>query len=1427
MAEQTVIWTALPNGVTGDAADRRLRLSVFVSPRLVSDEPNPTLAGFADFLDWPARLRDGQVRFSVQARRTPDDPPSAPVAATVVSPAPDSALWTALFGPSTPVESHQPADMTGRPVSSYSVSAIHAQLKQSHQSLAVQAPIEGPTLADLGRSIPMLAAFQPGAEEPVVDLGRSPEGMGAEELRGVLRGLAANMFRPDGVTSLSGRVGAAIAHARVLAKLSPGTVVHVIPEAAGLQGLVAEPAGTEVAELARLVTFARGPAVAATPATLAAEPLGGVEEAAAVERPLPPLPPPQFEFHRGLTMLADHPALVRLLGLVIDLEIPAGSIPQSASGQPVTSQLQVVATFTEPLAGGSVNPHTAYILEGDRHGSFSPAPDPASPDILHGLLDLRHDGQFELVQVDVHGGGLKLVTTLAGSSGAQEGDGDQSGAVPAMRTSGVTIARNGQADRLMERVLSATASSAAMSSGEPPVLFAQDLVRGYRLDVLDPRSGEWRSLHQRVGTYVFREHAGGPTTLTVHDEGAVQHGVTQPVGADGVNPDPDAEVYIHESLATWQGWSLAAPRPGRTITDDGPARVTNTAPDGFPQLDVSYQVEPGSLPRLRFGAEYRFRVRTVDLAGNGLTVDEATALFELFPLLGLEPPVLPADGQEFTYRRFDPVISPVLVPRARFTEGEALERLVIRSRGIVGTDQEAEELTALVRQHLPDVEGYSATSERHVVPPKTSQLTAETHGMFDASFGTGTAFRQTYNIARKERGRLTDTSIVDTGSGQEVPVADPGAIETVATAEGGGNGYVVHREAQLQLPYLPDPMARGAALFGLRGLEPGRAAGVLDATGQLRFVASGLPEETLDRLGGSTLHIGFGEGWPEWLPFRLVLSEPPMGQNIDVAPTWDPATRTLTVFLAQAEERTFRLSSFISLEDLEQLGPWQWLLELHPGDPPDPGALEAALEGANWMLTPARTITLVHAVEQPLLTPEISDLRAHRDPSATFAYLGANVAVDGNSTAKVDLLASWTDDVDPPGSTPKECSAHVLDIAINREGDPPQETLDPVPAGVYDRDASVLTLNAPTPDDESGRTYLARHEFGDTKSRLVRYQAVASTRFREYFPPEVTGQPDRMTLAGQPVELAVPSSARPAAPRVVSVLPTFAWSREVRDDGIRVSRRAGGVRVYLERPWFSSGSFELLGVVLADPADYPPSEDLEPFVTHWGRDPLWAGEESLGPPRPSAFPLSLTDAGSLSLEERPDVQVTVAAHEVGHDPDRDLLFCDIVVGSAPEVSYFPFVRLALARYQPNSLPGLELSRVVLADFVQVAPERTVVVAPVPGNPDGFQVVVQGLIPPVEPESGVPIEVTVEERMPGTTDDLGWLPVAAGTPGVGVTPEPTPEGEPDPPLWFGRVGLPTGRSPGQYRIVIREFEPFSSDDPDLTQGRLAFAETVVP
>ena len=51
-----------------------------------------------------------------------------------------------------------------------------------------------------------------------------------------------------------------------------------------------------------------------------------------------------------------------------------------------------------------------------------------------------------------------------------------------------------------------------------------------------------------------------------------------------------------------------------------------------------------------------------------------------------------------------------------------------------------------------------------------------------------------------------------------------------------------------------------------------------------------------------------------------------------------------------------------------------------------------------------------------------------------------------------------------------------------------------------------------------------------------------------------------------------------------------------------------------------------------------------------------------------------------------------------------LWYCDLQLDAG--ASYFPFVRLALARYQPNSIAGEHLSRVVFPDFAQLVAERT-------------------------------------------------------------------------------------------------------------------------
>lgn len=1438
MAEQTVVWTVLPNGISGPSTNRRLQLSVFVSPRLTADEDEDVLEAFPDLLSWPDRLAAGAVAFTVRVHSSPTGPPENEVLAAVVGRRPDPDVWTALFSAGTPVSSHTP-DRAGNVLNTYSTAAVHQQLKQLHQAHALRSPVAAATLAQvqppeqglaqqLG-NVPamLLQAFSPmdGGQALVADQPLGLIGEGLAELRSAHLQLAADLFRPDGITGLTERLAVAGLRARRIAEEAPDQLVEVIPRSEGAQ--------PGVEELARVVAFTRGP-TSPTASEAPAPPAGPGLVAGPEEPAPPPPPPPPPDFHQSLTFLGDHPSVMRSLGLVIDLEIPLSSLPLSRRSDPAPKLLQVVPTFTEPLAGTSVSPLTAYWLEGN---VFTASSDPAAGEITAGILDLESGGQYELVQVDVQDAVLKLVGSLA-SSPPDPAAPDATTGAPTMRSSGISVVRAEHGRRVWDRMSTAmanndrlSAASQDMAAAQLPVLFAEDLVRGHRFDVRESE-GPWRSLHQRIGTYVFREHPGGPLTVTVHDEGAVQQTATQAPTVSGALA-PETELFIHESLVNWRGWSLSAPRPGRTITEIGPDTIVNSAPPGLPQLDVSFRAEPGSLPRLRFGRQYRLRCRTVDLAGNGLDLPAATkAMKDFFPS---NDPVLPvgdapgADDNFFTYCRFEPVAAPVLVPRERFTEGESTDRLVIRSRPGRSAEAEAADLTTAAA----GTRTYSATSERHVVPPKGSQHLAESHGLFDAAVGSQGDTRATYHLARKEKGQLTDTAVIDVSTGQPVPLDDPSAVEVVPATDSGVTGYVVHHERQLVLPYLPDPCARGAMWGGLPGVPPpgqdDRFLGLLDEQGTLTLGSAALPADAVAQLGGSIVQLPFGapdevDRWPDRPPFRIVLAE--RTGAVAKRPEWDPANRVLTVFLAPAEQRVVRLSSYLADTDLDLLGQWQWLAEVAPEQAVDPVTRDVAVRGGRWQLTPARNVTLVHAVEQPLLVPDFTRLEAPRLRDLTSCFVGADLRVHGESTGNVDVFASWEEAVDPPGSAPLPRSAHVFDIPVHLPGDGEdagQEDVGTVPVATYDAAAHRLTLNAPPPDDESGRTFLAQHEFGDTRHRTVRYRAVASTRFLEFFPPDVVQDSSRVTLTGAEQEVVVPSSAPPSAPGIVSVLPSFGWTRAVTAEGVRTSTRTGAVRVHLQRPWFSSGAGEQLAVVLSDSVVLPPDAALSPYVTQWGRDPIWPHHEALAPPRSFSFSSSTRSETGLPLEQLPGFTVTAVAHDVTYDKARDVICCDITLDPFPE-AYFSFVRLALARYQPDALPACKLSQVVLADFVQVPPERTVTVSPDPTQPGRFAVEVRGFSP-IRSFVAL-VRVAVEERIAGIPDpDLGWAPVAEDDPGVTVSRDVVNQ---PPVLWSGSVTVPAD-SPGRHRLVIREQEPILTDEtvgganPD---GRVVFVETVV-
>jgi hypothetical protein len=296
------------------------------------------------------------------------------------------------------------------------------------------------------------------------------------------------------------------------------------------------------------------------------------------------------------------------------------------------------------------------------------------------------------------------------------------------------------------------------------------------------------------------------------------------------------------------------------------------------------------------------------------------------------------------------------------------------------------------------------------------------------------------------------------------------------------------------------------------------------------------------------------------------------------------------------------------------------------------------------------------------------------------------------------------------------------------------------------------------------------------------------------------------------------------------VVPVFGVEQQV-STNVRTSVRFGnGVRVYLGRPWYSSGETELLGVLLWNASanlDTPSREKYKNCITQWGLDPIWKTDFLSNAPQIGDLTLAVASGQSLSLEET-DLRVDVAGHCVFYDAARQLWYCDITFDNP--LAYSPFVRMALARYQPHALPGVELSHAVLADFVQLAPDRSAVLSIDPANPRTARLFVGGLVPDGPQQAS--FEVTVERCLANVYSDAGWetAPVSVAT----VVQDPPSSGNPDEMLWAGTIAFARMPPPDEYRVVVREYELLPIDPtlirrlPRVTQyGRRLVYAAIIP
>lgn len=1264
-----------------------------------------------------------------------------PVAATRVGAAAESALWTALFHADTFVEPHTFPPVTQRALRSYPLRHVHRFLRDRYVQYAQQSPTDYPTATDL--------LSESGFGQIALERPREVAGIGR--------------FGPD-------KDAIARTHERILQEqkvLPPGP-----PDPSA-----------DFFQLRRFHQPRNAPV---------ANRVAGYEY-----KRLPAVQVPEIDFHRMVSLLGQYPGLMRRLGLVHDLEIP---LPPGAQQGNTTVQVLVEWTPSLPNTARVPNPNAASPRLRTRceisPTVFRALPRAGDPELSDGMLPLEKGG-YEVVQIDPDGAGIKAMSLadniLRGLTALRSTDTPQSYSVPSLRSIGFTLARVGRAAILHAGFTRATGRNIALNASADMLLDAEDVTRGYAVDAWEDRTRVWHSL---VAGQLSYDITDGQSVLGPFTED-LEHWVE--LGGTSAADDSSTDLFVQESLFRWGGWSLAAPRPGKTIDEDGnPIQPSNDPATAF-GLSSHMAATPGSLPRLRFGWTYRLRARAVDLAGNRRPLDDP-ALTEFMHA-----------SPEETYGRFEPVPAPVVAFRTPRTEAESVRRIVLRSNF--------------------DTNPNPAAVQRHILPPKTSVSLAEAHGRLDAPGGMVSAAAHADYLSKPP--------------GPDIVPWEGGTVGDLGTPDPNNYDQPFIDTDAAALPYLPDPFARGAALRGLPG-----------APGPVR--------------------VDFGQAsdsdWPHALPFLLRLEE---GNG---APSFDAVTRVLTVPIPKGEQHTVRLSSHMGGADVPQMGLFGWVR--------DQGGNTALLSdgataGSHWMLTPYEDLRLVHAVRQPLVAPRFIKLVAHRSLGDTFARLADRMEISRKSTVQIDVLANWTEPIDPLGEDgPRDLmgSARPFDAKVAEEGPESQ-------------------LQIPISPQHS-----TRHEFGDTKYRRVTYAPLATTRFAEFFverqrgllldanellvldmkgvvegtevvtnvdgtayslgddytmdyaagalmpEPHLHGVsvdvaylvPPITRSAAETTTIDVLNTARPAAPKVLYIVPTFRWTdggtgiggfQAPGQDSIQSRRLGNGLRVYLDRPWWSSGEGELLGVVLRQASLgglqlFATKDVLKPYVTDWAMDPLFESKPTTTPSL-DAFPLATKTNSFLTLDERPGASVRAAGHEVAYDPERKLWYCDIEIDAGD--SYFPFVRLALARFQPKSLADAHLSRVVLADFIQLAPNRFASVTRDDAEPTILAVSVSGPSYDRLRNTAGPsrVEVRVERRIAGVSpteaEELSWTPVP-GMATVVLSSQTRFDGA---TVWSGQVTLPS--SEDTFRLVIMEFEVFTANTSILAVApsrRVVYADTIV-
>lgn len=945
------------------------------------------------------------------------------------------------------------------------------------------------------------------------------------------------------------------------------------------------------------------------------------------------------EFHSRFVGLSQYFSVMRLLRLVIDFKVTGlqpsalpvgGSICAYVSGLDSSAPAEATA-LSDPNQVTLAYPWVRYAFD-SKTQTFTTA----SGTERFGLAALG-SSQYYSAELDVDAGGLGLLKHVA-----RKDSWDSMTALPDRRGRGVQIfdlLNAGNIPILTQQVNDADAALAANTTpfasrpksyiGVPP-FDTTYLRRGYRIDVAKPvnpkdsTQDDSRSLCEREVTAL-----GLPEPTARLEDAAVNAGLaTAPDGAVDRKGHPltwkSTQVFFR-----WTGWSLVVPRP----------RPKSDPPQ--PDHPIKASVIPRRLVPLRFGTTYKFRARATDIAGNGISRDQAW---------NLETNL----GYSDVWR-----------------EVEFLRQTVVPPPNITQQTGSIQKSTIVVATEL----GIPNQQTIFLSPPAADFTTLQLAGTFDALTEDGKiAQRQGYQGVK----HFKDPSV-------------SGIVASIGRSMVDSTGV-----GPKTINFLP---IKG----GSKEIQ--------------RLLVEGNRPVTLVCKAGKRLSLDV-----QTLGNRIVLNVPP-GRIVEVL------VRSLI-----AKDKLLELELYaVDIQKYLSYGPQY-----------------SSLAG------PMRLI-VVHAVSKPLLQPAfgVSDSGVpitvtRKLGTSAVGFVVPDIILDRESTGQIELEAEWeevSDEVDAMGQWPTryKVSANLASAAVALlQGHPWRPMGDK---------ANVAT----------GLTLQGVHDFGDGKFRHLSLALLATSRFARYFSTSSPSDPLGFSLKSSSVPIDIVASGAPPPPNTAYMVPTIGRSdMKSRRGMMHRNTETWGLRIYLERGWFSTGDGERLAIIVSTSSTDPNATSL------MGADPALKDTPVAASLTPGDFRNGTYAKHILGTTNQETFDIV--SFPVSLDKTKNLLCADVLFNARP--NYRVFARLALARYQQHGQSLARLSTIRTADFIQLGPTRGLTIAEAgemlrvtvtgPGTDDSVSPSLQSVLVAISETRGNAFEpwqekerVTLSPKTPDQSMNFVW------------------------------------------------------------------------